>query len=327
MADENEFDERIYDILLKTFEKELNAGLEGYYVWNFELALKKLDNPIFEMINEKINQVNSIPCKTIALKQKLKDVMLKDIIAQNEIGNEESWNLYSKFVKWVVVYWGGISFDVSKNKDKLCKLWKRIKTDGNGDDYTDIIGFEDISSLSKVASFLDEEKYAVYDSRVAFSLNWLLFINGLHCKDEKYGKMKFFRQPGEGQERNSDMKEHRQLPVFKKFFWEKVEGKEIENNKLFFKTFYYCKDENYQKYCELLDKTVKYYNNHKSDYRQIGKKQITISELEMCLFSIAAKNKKIKELCKYDENGYITNDMDRLQLEKTSKIAIKSCDD
>ncbi|MGP9668408.1 hypothetical protein ACT3TV_09865, partial [Psychrobacter sp. AOP31-A1-22] len=34
--------------------------------------------------------------------------------------------------------------------------------------------FETISSLSKVASFLDPEKYFIYDARVAYSLNWLI---------------------------------------------------------------------------------------------------------------------------------------------------------
>ncbi|WP_440871830.1 hypothetical protein [Vibrio diabolicus] len=34
--------------------------------------------------------------------------------------------------------------------------------------------FDVISSMSKVASFLDHTKYAIYDSRVIYSLNWLL---------------------------------------------------------------------------------------------------------------------------------------------------------
>ncbi len=319
MAEKVEFDEEICKVLLDKFQDELASNLKEYYTWNFEPALNKLDESTQKEIRVKIEQldpmpVDLIPCKTIALKQKMKDVMLKDIISQNEIENEDSWNLYSKFVKWVVKDWGRIRIDVSKNKDKFCELWKKIKTNQKRDDYTDILGFDNISSLSKVASFLDEKKYAVYDSRVAFSLNWLIFINGLHCKDEKYGKMKFFHQPGEGQERNSDMKEHRQLPFFKRKY-----GKESENNKLFFKSFYYERMETYQRYCELLNKTVKYYKDHKSDY-QIGKDQITIGELEMCLFSIAADARNIskeniyKKNIKVIENDnrkiFIANEMD-----------------
>lgn len=296
MANEIEFDERICKVLLDKFQDELATGLKKYYTWNFEPALNVLDDSIRDAIRQKIKlsdslQVDSIPSKTIALKQKAKEVMLKDIITQNEIGSKESWNSYSKFVKWVVRDWGGIKLDVNKNKDKLCELWKKIKTNQKRDGYSDILGFDKISSLSKVASFLDEKKYAVYDSRVAFSLNWLIFVNGLHCKGKKSGKMKFFRQPG-GEGRNSDMKKHRQLPIFKKSFSKKSEGKEIENNKMFFEIFYYSKYETYQKYCELLDKTVKYYKKHKSDY-QIKKDRITIGELEMCLFSIAADGRNI----------------------------------
>ncbi|QDF68525.1 hypothetical protein FJQ87_10630 [Shewanella sp. SNU WT4] len=35
--------------------------------------------------------------------------------------------------------------------------------------------FDAISSVSKIASFMQPDKYAVYDSRVIYSLNWLLF--------------------------------------------------------------------------------------------------------------------------------------------------------
>ncbi|NDV14389.1 hypothetical protein GZH52_16675 [Crenobacter sp. HX-7-9] len=35
--------------------------------------------------------------------------------------------------------------------------------------------FECISSLSKVASFLDPDHYVIYDSRAIYTLNWLLF--------------------------------------------------------------------------------------------------------------------------------------------------------
>ncbi|TPE52018.1 hypothetical protein FJM67_08200 [Maribrevibacterium harenarium] len=47
--------------------------------------------------------------------------------------------------------------------------------------------FSCISSLSKVASFLDPERYVIYDSRVIYSLNWLLF----NYTDE----LSFFHQP------------------------------------------------------------------------------------------------------------------------------------
>ena len=51
--------------------------------------------------------------------------------------------------------------------------------------------FETISSLSKVASFLDPEKYFIYDARVAYSLNWLI----LKYENKNIINYKYFPMP------------------------------------------------------------------------------------------------------------------------------------
>jgi hypothetical protein len=73
MANDVEFDERIYDILLKTFEKELNAGLEGYYVW-------KLNENLWndEKVKLVISKEMPIPKQTICLKKELKEKIKLD---------------------------------------------------------------------------------------------------------------------------------------------------------------------------------------------------------------------------------------------------------
>ena len=315
MANDVEFDEEICKVLLDKFQDELAKDLKGYYTWDFEPALNVLDDSIRDAIRQKIKlsdtlQVDSIPNKTIALKQKAKDVMLKDIITQNEIGNEKSWNLYSKFVEWVVKDWGGIKLDVSKNKDKLCELWKKIKTNEKKDGYSDILGFDKISSLSKVASFLDEKKYAVYDSRVAFTLNWLIFINKMHKKDNSKGKMKFFRQPG-GQ--NSYIDRHSQQTIFNIVY--RNDNFDLNDD------FYYKESETYEIYCSLLKRTCEYCKKYPKKYANI-KNNVSIGKLEMCLFSIAADGRNVSKENIYktksdDRKVFITDEMDlRLKIER-----------
>lgn len=73
---------------------------------------------------------------------------------------------------WAINDWGGIGAfkknekNDAKIKSFLDELEKRRLTRNS---------FECISSLSKVASFINPEKYAIYDSRAIYSLNWLLF--------------------------------------------------------------------------------------------------------------------------------------------------------
>ncbi|WP_455294519.1 hypothetical protein [Vibrio parahaemolyticus] len=82
----------------------------------------------------------------------------------------ESDSLISKY--WIIQSWGGIrSFKSNERNDSLlikldselkaCKLTRPT--------------FSVISSISKVASFMNYNEYAIYDSRVIYSLNWLLF--------------------------------------------------------------------------------------------------------------------------------------------------------
>ena len=73
---------------------------------------------------------------------------------------------------WIIQEWGGISSfkrnDVNDTKIKkfISELDKKTLTK---------ISFERISSFSKVASFLNPNDYVIYDSRVIYALNWLLF--------------------------------------------------------------------------------------------------------------------------------------------------------
>ena len=73
---------------------------------------------------------------------------------------------------WIIQKWGGIgSFKKNKiNNDKI----EFFKAELN-EKTLKKSSFYRISSLSKVASFIDPEKYAIYDSIVIYALNWLIF--------------------------------------------------------------------------------------------------------------------------------------------------------
>lgn len=73
---------------------------------------------------------------------------------------------------WSIQDWGGIgSFKKNdKNDNRIRKFLQQLEKDQLTNNT-----FECISSLSKVASFLNPEKFAIYDSRAIYTLNWLLF--------------------------------------------------------------------------------------------------------------------------------------------------------
>ena len=79
-------------------------------------------------------------------------------------------NLTNRY--WVIQEWGGIT-SLKKN-EKNDNLITKLDSELDIGTLTRPI-FSIISSLSKVASFIDHTKYAIYDSRVIYSLNWLLF--------------------------------------------------------------------------------------------------------------------------------------------------------
>ncbi|MEX8517875.1 MAG: hypothetical protein AB3X44_05075 [Leptothrix sp. (in: b-proteobacteria)] len=73
---------------------------------------------------------------------------------------------------WVIQKWGGIgSFKKNeKNDHRIRSFMEEL-----GREKLTRRSFECISSLSKVASFIDHNTYVIYDSRAIYSLNWLLF--------------------------------------------------------------------------------------------------------------------------------------------------------
>jgi hypothetical protein len=73
---------------------------------------------------------------------------------------------------WIIQRWGGIGS--LKSTDRNNKILNQLDSELLKGTLTKPT-FDIISSTSKVASFIDHTKYAIYDSRVIYALNWLLF--------------------------------------------------------------------------------------------------------------------------------------------------------
>ena len=107
----------------------------------------------------------------------------------------------SEICYWVIQEWGGIkSLKQNERNDEIISSLKTQLDKGKLNRKT----FNTISSMSKVASFLEPEKYAIYDSRVIYALNWLLFTfsdekvlypqpNGRNSELAKYDLQTLFR--------------------------------------------------------------------------------------------------------------------------------------
>lgn len=89
---------------------------------------------------------------------------------------------------WIINNWGGIrGFKQNeRNIDKVQRFKKQLKDRKLSSDC-----FSTISSLSKVASFLDPENFVIYDSRVIYTLNWLI----LTCENQHGFKETYFPIP------------------------------------------------------------------------------------------------------------------------------------
>lgn len=149
---------------------------------------------------------------------------------------------------WIIQEWGGIkSFKRhEKNDAKVLKFLDEL----NNKSLTKI-SFERISSLSKVASFINPKDYVIYDSRVIYALNWLLF-------NYAPNEMLFIQPEG----RNSELAKHDMQTIFR------LSGK---------KHTYRSHKIAYQEYCELIKAlAIEVYGNGSQPY-----------SLEMLLFAIA----------------------------------------
>jgi hypothetical protein len=118
-----------------------------------------------------------------------KNLRLKEIVSEKleEAKTDEG---RFRYYEWIVKNWGGI-YTFQGTKDKIADFIDSVKEGRSAQ-------FSGISSYSKIMSFVDPTKYFIYDSRVAYALNWLLLK---HSTSETL----YFRVP-DG--RNTDLRDY-----------------------------------------------------------------------------------------------------------------------
>ena len=229
--------------------------LSEYYNWNVNIDdLVKLK--VFSKFElEKVEAENPFE-KEILLKKRI-NLKLNEFLHNSKTD-------FNNLSLWIIKNWGGIN---SPNDKRTLELIENYLNNG-------IIKFERIASLSKVLSYLKPKEYIIYDSRVAYSLNWILLSNGI--------KSKFFPIP-EG--RNSKMIafDMNVLIRMKNIENYKVTNEKEFNNRLYIskidKKIFLPKNEAYLELNSVISQiSKKLWNKERSEY---------LYYTEMLLFSIA----------------------------------------
>ena len=178
---------------------------------------------------------------------------LKELISKKANGdyNNKSLNF------WLINKWGGIeNFKPTiKNNLKIDKFEREI-IKRKLSKHT----FETISSLSKIASFIDPDNYVIYDSRVIYAINWLILITQTKC-------LKFFPMPSGRNRILVDIDLSTIIRLVHK------------DNLLLLNAIFYTHQEAYFKFCDLVKElSKKVYGQECPPYK-----------LEMLLYAISNK--------------------------------------
>ncbi len=165
------FDFEMRNVIEKLKEFSNQIELELRFDYNFKITDTFFNpNEIFDLTNQKN-----------AFEQNVK---LKWILKEKYISTPNSTNIDF----WIINSWGGIRGfkENSKNIDKIQIFKKQLDKKKLSLDT-----FSTISSLSKLSSFMDPDNFVIYDSRVIYTLNWLI----LNCENQNGFNEKYFPMP------------------------------------------------------------------------------------------------------------------------------------
>ena len=93
--------------------------------------------------------------------------LMKNFI-HNKISKTKNKEILRSYYTWIIKYWGGIR---GIKPDGLYERIHESLTSYN-EDYC--VSFDKISSTTKALSFISPSEFIIYDSRVAYALNWIL---------------------------------------------------------------------------------------------------------------------------------------------------------
>lgn len=142
------------DKIVHFLEKYKN-DLPKLYNWNARIEKLVELETLTELQIEALNSLSPYQ----------KEIQLKKIVGQklNESLQSNS-ELFDKLCLWVIKDWGGIT--TAKDIDTIVLIKDFLRKDKPN--------FKRIASSSKVGAYLYPNKNVIYDSRVAYSLNWII---------------------------------------------------------------------------------------------------------------------------------------------------------
>lgn len=150
------------------------------HIMRYKECLHNYGADVRDFPNENIQ--NYIDMKSEGLDFCDKNILLKDKLTEYLNGSYENYDVNF----WIINTWGQIPFK------KDAEHQKRIVDFGERLNKKEIkFRVNAMPSLSKVSSFVDSQKYFVYDSRAVFALNWLLYVSG---EKDRY----FYQPPSRG---------------------------------------------------------------------------------------------------------------------------------
>jgi hypothetical protein len=165
------FDVEKIVIYLNQYKNDLHK----LYNWNAKID-KLIDLGVFNL--EEIDSINDLTSYE-------KEIRLKSLVGKKlNSAFKENKDLFLKISLWIIKDWGGIK--TANDNETKSLIEDFIKSE--------MPSFNRIASTSKVGSYLYPEKNIIYDSRVAYALNWIIL-------SQNAGKL-FFPIP---QGRNSKM--------------------------------------------------------------------------------------------------------------------------
>ncbi|WMX13038.1 hypothetical protein [Aureispira sp. CCB-E] len=105
---------------------------------------------------KEVNAIKNLYEKELFLKPKIQQALSSSVLKNQA--------LFDEICLWIIKEWGGIRGAKDSDTLQLLEIYKNNSTPS----------FHRIASSSKVGSFMFPEKYIIYDSRVAYALNWIL---------------------------------------------------------------------------------------------------------------------------------------------------------
>lgn len=145
---------------ISQYLQQFKSTLENIYTWE-----SPTDKDAQELLDMGLINENSFEDIVASKSYFTRNVILK--LAVSQLIREKS-ELIPIASNWIVSEWGGIRTNSKNGFNEKVNSFLDLLDSGKN------VPFDNIASLSKVGSFWNPNEYIIYDSRVAYALNWIM---------------------------------------------------------------------------------------------------------------------------------------------------------